>query len=281
MRINTRTLLAAAITVLLGAPVQAASPEADYSAFQALLDAHLTEETLADGGLVSAFDYSAALDDSETVARLQTQRRILADFDPQALASREAAIAFWINAYNFFMLAHIVENPVNGALVDGVKDYGNFFSPYRVFSRDIFNIGGRNYSLSEMEKEILLGDDYKAKGWKDARVHFAVNCASVGCPPLRSTIYTADNVDALLTENTRRALNTPYHLRRDGNTLYLTQLFEWYEADYAEEAGSVRDWLLRYADEDTRRQIEATSQVRYIAYDWTLNRPENFPELAR
>lgn len=252
-----------------------------YAPYQQILNAHLIEEKLDSGGLVSAFDYDAAMADAATGDRLEAQKAALAEFDPEQLDERFAATAFWINAYNFFMLQHILENPINGAPVDSVKGYGSFFNPYKVFSRKLFAVGGRNYSLDNIEKGILLGDDYAERGWKDARVHFAVNCASVGCPPLRSRIYTADNVDALLDENTRRALSTPYHLQRDGDTLLLTQLFEWYAADYRAEADAIRDWLLRFADAPTAEKIRSTSAIDFIDYDWRLNRPENFPELAR
>lgn len=252
-----------------------------YAPYQQILDAHLIEKKLDSGGLVSAFDYDAAMADLATAERLEAQKAALAAFDPEQLDERSAATAFWINAYNFFMLQHILENPIDGAVVDSVKDYGSFFNPYRVFSQEIFDIGGRGYSLDGIEKGVLLGEEYAERGWKDARVHFAVNCASVGCPPLRSSVYTADNVDALLDDNTRRALATPYHLQRDGDTLRLSQLFEWYDADYLDEAESLRDWLLRFADDAAAETIRNTQAIDHIAYDWDLNRPENFPEIDR
>ena len=286
-KICTRALLRSVGSVIaLALPTTA--PASDplvlaslYAPYQQILDAHLTEKRLDGGGLVSAFDYDAAMADPAVEDRLDEQSASLANFDPEQLDDRAAATAFWVNAYNFFMLRHILENPIDGGVIDSVKDYGSFFNPYKVFSREIFTVGGGNYSLDGIEKGILLGDDYAERGWKDARVHFAVNCASVGCPPLRSSIYTVDNVDALLEENTRRALSTPYHLRREGDTLMLTQLFEWYAADYRAEAESVRAWLLRFADDVTAEKIRGTDGIDYIEYDWRLNRPENFAELAR
>jgi hypothetical protein len=270
--------------LLLPPTLPAAAPldlESLYAPYQEILDAHLIEKKLDGGGLVSAFDYAAAMADPATEARLVAQKKALAAFDPEQLDDRTVATAFWINAYNFFMIQHILENPRNGEPVDSVKDYGSLFNPYKVFGLEIFKIGGRDYSLDAIEKGTLLGDAFAERGWKDARVHFAVNCASVGCPPLRSTVYTADNVDALLDENTRRALATPYHLQRDGDTLRLSQLFEWYEADYLAEADSIRDWLLRFADDATAAKIRGTNTIDYIRYDWALNRPENIPEIAR
>lgn len=249
-----------------------------YAPFQQLLERHLEEKDLPGGGLVTAFDYRAALVADDTFELLETQNRRLAAFDPDTLATREHAVAFWLNAYNYFMIAYLLENPRRGELVGSVRDYGSLFNPYRVFGRDAFDVGGSQYSLDEIEKEILLGDAYREKGWKEARVHFAVNCASVGCPPLRETIYTPPALDRVLDENTRRALLTERHLKLDGDTLYLTRLFDWYENDYAEEEGSVPNFIRKYASEDLREAIEHSNRIRFIDYDWDLNEPRNFPE---
>ncbi|MCC5857132.1 MAG: DUF547 domain-containing protein [Ectothiorhodospiraceae bacterium] len=252
-----------------------------FSDYQELLDRFLTERALDNDGLVSAFDYRAALADDDTMQLLGRQRERLAAFDASGIGSRETANAFWLNTYNFFMIAHILEERPNGELVDSVWDYGGRINPFRenVFERPLFAVDGRLHSLDDMEKGILLGDTYWERGWAEARVHFAVNCASVGCPPLRADIYTPDNLDDLLTENTRLALNTHYHLRVDGDTLHLSKLFDWYEEDYVREAGSVRDFIRTYADDRVIEAMEGATRIRYIDYDWTLNAPENFPEL--
>jgi hypothetical protein len=249
-----------------------------FAPYRALLAHHLEERDLPNDGLVTAFDYAAAAAADKTRALLEEQRERLADFDPQSLSTREAAVAFWLNTYNYFMIDYILENPWRGEIVGSVRDYGSLFNPYRVFRQSVFEVGGRTYSLDAMEKDILLGDDFKARGWKDARVHFAVNCASVGCPPLRRTIYLPSTLDDVLTDNTRRALNTERHLRVDGDTLQLTRLFDWYETDYAEDAGSVRRFILAYADERVRVQVERSERIRFIDYDWSLNSSDNFPD---
>ena len=178
------------------------------------------------------------------------------------------------------MIAHILAHPRDGEPVSGVRDFGHLLNPFRVFGQDLFDIGGERYSLDTIEKGILLGEDYRARGWKDARVHFAVNCASVGCPPLRTAIYTPANVEALLDENTRLALQTHRHLHVSGDTLFLTSLFDWYEKDYLEAAGSVRAFIEAHADQALIDAIEQTRRVRFISYDWSLNSPENFSEFS-
>jgi hypothetical protein len=255
----------------------------NFHQYQKLLDQHLVEHTLPGNGLVSAFDYRSALTSENLENILTEQRETLKAFNPESLQEQAESVAFWINAYNFFMLDRILTARPDGELVSSVWDYGGRVNPFidSVFERKNFVIGGREYSLNDMEKKILLGQEYASKGWKDARVHFAVNCASVGCPPLRNAIYTADNLERLLAENTRRAFNTPRHLQVKGETLYVTALFKWYEEDFAEASGSPKAFIEQWATPDVVNQVAATSSLKFIDYNWALNTPDNFPALDR
>ncbi|PHQ24835.1 DUF547 domain-containing protein [Marinobacter guineae] len=254
-----------------------------FQHYQHLLDRHLIEKTQPGNGLVSAFDYRSALASEGLKQTLTGQRETLKALNPDTLEGQAESVAFWINAYNFFMLDQILTERPDGELVSSVWDYGGRVNPFidSVFERRSFVIGGREYSLNDMEKEILLGKEYASKGWKDARVHFAVNCASVGCPPLRDTLYTADNLERLLAENARRAFNTSRHLQVKGETLYVTELFKWYEEDFVEASGSLKAFIEEWADPDVADQVAATSSLEFIDYDWTLNMPDNFPALRQ
>lgn len=249
-----------------------------FVAYQQLLDNYLTEVQSPRDGFYSAFDYEKALEDGATAGLLEQQNRALADFAPATLEGREESVAFWINTYNYFMIAQILTDRPDGRLVDSVWDYGGRFNPFvdSVFDVSRFVVGGRSYSLSEIEKDILLGDDYERRGWKDARVHFAVNCASVGCPPLRKQVYTAENLETMLAENTRMALASSRHLRVQRGGLYGTELFKWYEQDFAGAEGSVGAFIQRWAPAEVARVAATTTEMKFIDYDWSLNRPENF-----
>ena len=266
------------LVVMIARPV-VCQADSLYLPFQTLLDRHLTESVLPCDGLISWFDYDAALAEPETIELLKQQDALLAGFVPATMPEREGALAFWINAYNYFMLQHILTHPEDGDIVDSVRDYGSLFRPYRVFGMQRFNVGGADYSLRDIELEILLGQDFAERGWKDARVHFAVNCASVGCPPLRESIYQADTIDQMLSDNTQRALDTPLHLRREANTLYLTELFDWYEDDFVEHSGSIREFIVAFGSEHAQARSDATDRVRHIDYDWRLNVQSNFDEI--
>lgn len=101
-----------------------------YVDYQQILEQFLTEKTLPGGGLVSAFDYEAATSVADTENRVSDQRKQLAGFDPEVLEDREAALAFWINAYNFFMLDQILTQKPRGKLVSSVWDYGGRINPF-------------------------------------------------------------------------------------------------------------------------------------------------------
>lgn len=276
-----RAALAAPILILLPVLAWAGINEELYQPYQGLLSEHLIEKELPAGGLVSGFDYRSALARPGLEQSLQKQRQALSDFDPEGLEGEAESIAFWINAYNFFMLDQILTQQPDGELVTSVWDYGGRVNPFTdsVFEREIFVVGGQSYSLDGIEKGILLGDAYRDRGWKDARVHFAVNCASVGCPPLRKQIYTADNLNRLLTENTRRALATERHVKVEAGRLYLTDLFKWYRQDFEQTSGSLREFVLAWADERVADLVVESEGVEFQGYDWALNRPQNFPEL--
>lgn len=276
---GSSVILTVVLAIWAGA-VQAEINRELYGPYQQILEQFLTEKDLSGGGLVTAFDYEAAVSQDDTAQTLTKQREALKEFDLSRLEGEAESVAFWLNAYNFFMLDQILTERPDGELIDSVWDYGGRINPFvdSVFNREKFVIDGQEYSLDQMEKDILLGDEYKEKGWKDARVHFAVNCASVGCPPLRDVIYTADNLEELLAENTRRAFLTDRHLKVEGDTLFVTELFKWYEEDFEEAAGSREAFIEEWVDEDLAERVAQTSEMKFIDYDWDLNTASNFPE---
>lgn len=276
MKMRARSVPGLMLLVVVWVAADVATAADPFGPFGELLDRHLVEYDLPGGGLISAFDYRAALDDPAAPGLLARQSRLLADFERAQLDQREAAIAFWTNAYNFFMIRFLLEQAAAGELAGSVRDYGSLIDPFALFERALFEVGGRTYSLSEIELDVLLGDEFAVRGWKDARVHFMVNCASVGCPPLRAVPYTAANVEAMMAENTRRALDTPIHLRLEGERLLVTSLFDWYAADFEAQNGSVEGFIRAHGSDRARRRLESAAGIDFISYDWALNSPENF-----
>ncbi len=264
-------------SLILSLAVSAEAQSNTFKPFADLLSNYVLENNLENGGYETAFDYASAKNDAKTSRILRRQDQILKRFDTSTLTTKEAANAFYINAYNYFMITKIIKDGFNnGVVVDGVKSFGSLLNPFKVFTQKEFDIGGKLHSLDEIEKEILLGSDFKSKGWKDARVHFAVNCASVGCPPLIPQVYDASTIDAVLDDNVRKAFKTNRHLQIDGNTLRLTKLFDWYEKDFTDEAGSIKAYIKPYLDASKQSGLDKTNRIRFINYDWSLNIPANF-----
>lgn len=248
-----------------------------FRPYQQLNQKFVDEYLLKSGGLISSFDYSKAMQEKATFDYIRDQKITLSKFDPSKLIGRNENTAFWINAYNFFMIAVILESAQKeNSLIKSVKDLGSLFNPYAIFKKAQFNIGGRDYSLDEMEKDILLGEGFIEKNWKDARVHFAVNCASVSCPALRKEIYSADNIENLLEENTSMALRTSLHFKKERQGIAVTHLFKWYEKDL----GKTYEFISRYLPDEKKMLLSEKLKIYFIPYNWDLNSPENYRGLG-
>ena len=185
--------------------------------------------------------------------------RILEKTDPKTL-SRKDQFAFYINAYNAWTIKLILSDYPG---IKSIKDLGSLFkSPWK---KKIARIDGDVISLNNIEHDILR------PRFKDPRIHFAVNCASKSCPPLRSEPYEGDVLDNQLTEMTKRFINDPERNHLQGNTLYVSSIFKWYSGDFNDDMvgffrkyaqGELRDGLKKHAGD---------IEVEYLDYDWTLN----------
>ena len=132
---------------------------------------------------------------------------------------------------------------------------------------------GEKRSLDEIEHGMIR----KPGVFDDPRIHMAVNCASIGCPALRNEAYVADRLDSQLDDSLRRFLSDRSRNRADDRGLWVSKIFDWYAEDFEKQAGSVQQWLARYADllsddEQVRADVRAASlRLHYLEYDWSLN----------
>ena len=170
---------------------------------------------------------------------------------PSPEGSKEEQMAYWINAYNFLTVDLIIRENER----ESIRNLGGLFSsPWTKFS---WAIEGRDYTLDFIEHDIL-----RLMG--DPRIHFAINCASISCPDLRSESYDAERLNEQLGDQVRETLaNTGKGLFRDGNKIYVSKIFDWFAEDF--DSGDVEGWVRRYAD--TPDQFS----LRYLKYDWALN----------
>jgi hypothetical protein len=169
-------------------------------------------------------------------------------------------LAFWINAYNFFTIVEVVNNyPISGMKKIGWKNKHH-------------GVEDMLYSLDNIEHHIIrpLGDP---------RIHFAINCASVGCPSLKAVIFDGNQIDMQLNEVMANALKNPLHLRIVNNKLNTTQLFKWFSEDF--ETGGyegVADFVNSFAPERLRNIHKIEKKIKY---DWNLNTEQNVLKMMK
>ncbi len=170
-------------------------------------------------------------------------------------------IAFLANLYNAATLKLIIDHyPVKS-----IKDIGGLLSsPWK---QPVVGLFGEKVTLDHVEHGLLR------KNYSEPRVHFAVNCASVGCPNLRAEAFQADRLDAQLDEQARLFLSDKTRNRVEGGTLYLSPIFDWFAADFT-KAGSVADFVAPYfPSEDRKAVVSGELKIRYTDYNWSLNQP--------
>jgi hypothetical protein len=175
-------------------------------------------------------------------------------------------LAFLINAYNAFTVKIILDHYP----VDSIKDIGNFFrSTWKI---TFFNLLGQESSLDYIEHELIRGAD----NFSEPRIHFALVCASVGCPMLQPKAYTEANLAVLLEEATTQFLSDSSRNRVDfiNNKLQLSSIFKWYAEDFIKASGSVNRFVAQYLSTDKQQQkliSDGSMDTEFLNYDWSLN----------
>jgi Protein of unknown function, DUF547 len=172
-------------------------------------------------------------------------------------------VAFLINSYNAFTLKLIVDNyPVKS-----IKKIGGILSsPWKM---KFIVLLGKNRSLDEIEHEWLR------KKYNEPRVHFAVNCASIGCPALRNEAYLAEKLDEQLTEQAKLFLRDGVRNQFDHEKkiLKLSKIFDWFKEDFT-KTGTLQAFVTPYLTDDPllRKALESeTYEIEFTDYDWDLN----------
>lgn len=182
-------------------------------------------------------------------ARLDAYLSKLESARPASMDHNEQ-LAFWINAYNAYTVKLILKHYPLSSITD-------LDSPW---DQKFITISGTTYSLNDIEHTILRGQ------LKEYRVHFAVNCASISCPPLLNKAYTANNVQGFLDSQARTFINSTRYNSISGSELRLSKIFEWYREDF-ERSGSLISYLNQYANSE----ISASANVDFQEYNWKLN----------
>lgn len=238
----------------------------DHSSWDALLKKHLI---VKQNGAITQVDYAAFAKDRKS---LKGYLKYLATIEESAFdqLSQDAQLAMLINLYN----AATVELILTGfPEIDSIKDLGSFFqSPWK---KDIVSLFGKKISLDDLEHGLIRSERYQ-----DPRIHFAVNCASIGCPALRAEAYVGEKLQAQLDEQTRLFLSDRTRNRLADGQLEVSSIFKWYREDF--EKGwhgfdSLEQFLAEYSDALglNEQQVIALNkealEIDFLDYDWRLN----------
>ncbi len=227
----------------------------NHDDWQVLLDDFLDTE---DERGVFLFDYESLQIDAE--AELDGYINYLTSLDPRDY-SRNEQFAYWINLYN----AATVDLIVNHFPVDSITDLGETALAFGPWDDPIVTIAGISLSLNNIEHGILRPI------FKDPRIHFAVNCASIGCPNLQPQAFTSENLEELLHLGSQEFVSHPRALSADDDTLYLSSIFDWYAEDFGDETKAVLNKIAEYATEDAANILKDYEGDIEYHYDWTLN----------
>ncbi len=168
---------------------------------------------------------------------------------PATSWSKKETMAYWINLYNAYTVKLIVDNYPLGS----IRELENG----KVWDKKWIPVGGKTYSLNQIEHDILRPK------YKDARIHFTVNCAAKSCPPLLNAAYTAEKLESQLESQTKKFINNSQYNSLEPGKVAISRIFDWYKEDF----GNVVEYLDRYAELD----IEENAIVSYKSYNWDLN----------
>jgi len=165
--------------------------------------------------------------------------------------STEEQKSFLINAYNILVIKNVVDVfPIESPLK--VKGF---------FDVKTFIVAGQKVTLNQLEKEMLY------KIYPDARLHFALVCAAIGCPKLSNNAYRAEILDKQLDIQSRKTLNNPKFIQVLEDKVVVSEIFKWYEQDFINGDESLIDFVNTYR----ALPIEADKKVDYYTYNWQIN----------
>jgi len=212
----------------------------DHSAWDALLKKHVNQQ-----GFV---DYKGFQNDRE---KLNQYLQMLSSQNPNDDWSVQELLAFYINLYNAYTIDLILSNyPVKS-----IKDIDG------AFTKGFIPLDGRNLSLGGVENGIL-------RKMNEPRIHFAINCASISCPPLLREAYTASKINEQLDRATTQFINGNYNAI-SANDPKVSMIFKWYEEDYTVNGKKdVIGFINKFAQ---GTKINPSAKLEYKDYDWGLN----------
>lgn len=234
----------------------------DYVDWADWLDGHVQSTqagiNVIDYGAVTPED-SAALD--AVIARLEAV--------PISGYARSEQLAYWINLYNAVTVRVVIDHyPVE--TIRDIDISGGLFAD-GPWDAELVTVENIALSLNDIEHRILRPI------WMDPRIHYAVNCASIGCPNLRDEPYQGATVGTVLDLAAREYLRHPRGISVDGDKVTISSIYDWFFEDFSKQDMELLDHLALYAAPELAERLNQIGQIHDTRYDWLLNSPKHLP----
>lgn len=181
--------------------------------------------------------------------------------NPSALTVAEQ-FSFWTNLYNAKTAQIVISHYPVASIRDIKLSLNPFAGPWRA---KVVKVQGHELSLDDIEHKILR------PVWNDPRIHYAVNCASVGCPNLAMKAYTGRNLETMLDVAARDYINSPRGVEFDNGRIIVSSLYDWYGSDFGDGQREILAHIARYAEPPLAKRLKNVSDFDDFAYDWMLN----------
>ena len=238
---------------LLALPVSAQT--FNHSRFDELLKKHVVK------GMVDYEEFSRSESFKEYLQSLQHA-------DVSKLGEKERP-AFWINAYNAYTIA-LINKYEERASIKNIAEGIGFERAKGAWKQPIVQAGGKTYTLDEVEHDIIR------KQFHEPRIHFALVCAAMSCPPLRSEAYTGAKLDAQLDSQARTFLHDEARGSRVDAikaVVYVSRIFDWYKDDFGGNDAAIGRYVAQYRAESPEKKLLLGGhfKLEFLDYDWTLN----------
>lgn len=244
------------LAALLGLPAGAAPASAfDHAAFDALLHAHVRDGRVDYDAFKAAPSFRGYLDALDRAA-------------PDAFAEPER-LAFWIDVYNAYTIELIVQHDERES-IRNINKFLGLVAAKGPWKEPLVRAAGRRLTLDEVEHEIIR------KQFREPRIHFALVCAAVSCPPLRSEAYVGARLEQQLDQQARLfLLHTPAGNRVDlaARRLYVSPIFDWFRQDFGGSDASIGRFIAQYHSPGPERDLllSGAFELETTPYDWSLN----------
>lgn len=240
------------------APAGFTAGEPDYSAWNSLLKRYYDPAKGMDYRNLKAKDGAALRSLREQMMRVN-----VGSLNPKQ------QLAYWINLYNINVVGVVVDNYPVKSIRDISTDP---IVRLNVFKKDLVPFGNGLTSLDQIENKRIR------EGFKDARIHFAINCAARSCPPIRTEAYVGARVDEQLDDQARRFLNGPNGVKvgrkNDKVVVSTTKVMDWFKKDFEQWGGGSVAFIRKYASPDKVKMIDGAGgkvRLEFEDYDWALN----------